>query len=194
MDPPNSRKRRGIADIIESVTKKLAYGGFRCAAVENCSYTQATYSVGNLKRHIQKLHPREYEILNLGTSQSNAHPAERQDPKISVRMSRERLFGGVIKCVSLHGLPFSFIHLEGIKDLVDPYCEALKVSINDKNVHQYLGKVASAIDTIIKDDVCGKMISLKIDAASKMYRSVLGINAQLITEEGEYKKLTLGKH
>lgn len=38
------------------------------------------------------------------------------------------------------------------------------------------------------------MISLKIDAASKMYRSVLGINAQLITEEGEYKKLTLGKH
>lgn len=115
MKPPNSRKRRSIAEIIESVTKKLACSGCRCAAVENCSYTQAT-------------------------SRRNSHPAERQVPKISVRMSRERLFGGMIKCVSLHELPFSFICLEGINDLIDPYCEALylKVTVNDKNVSHYL--------------------------------------------------------
>ncbi|XP_062541736.1 uncharacterized protein LOC134209737 [Armigeres subalbatus] len=106
-------------------------------------------------------------------------------------MSPKRLLGGLVKMISVNGLPLIGIDWEGMQDVIQPLCEAMNLTVNSHNMRQYVSKVAAGIDKEISMEVEGRLLSLKADIASKMRRSVLGLNAQFVDSKGELQKRTL---
>ncbi|XP_062554312.1 uncharacterized protein LOC134219563 [Armigeres subalbatus] len=189
-DSSAPKKRRSIAEIINKAKTILPTGEHRCVIVPDCVYIQNKLVVGNFKRHIQTHHPKEFQLLGLGEVDSIKCEKER-DPVIPVRMSPKRLLGGLVKMISVNGLPLIGIDWEGMQDVIQPLCEAMNLTVNSHNMRQYVSKVATGIDKEISMEVEGRWLSLKADIAFKMCRSVLGLNAQFVDSKGELQKRTL---
>ena len=73
----------------------------------------------------------------------------------------------------------------GFRKLLNLISQALsdsgnKICINAENIREEVVMLASKIKKEIKEDICEKFISLKIDIATRMDRAILGINIQLI--------------
>ena len=109
-----------------------------------------------------------------------------------VRVSKERLLGGVIKLFTKHSLPFNALNWEGVHDILDPQLEPFGIKLNNRNISEYLATVRTTIDHIITEEVDGQMVALKFDSTTKRYRSVLGLNAQFYKNFILLKR-TLGK-
>lgn len=186
------KKRRSICDIINKVKKVLPTGEHRCVVVPDCDYTQSKLVIGNFKRHILTHLSKEYVLLGLGDAEVSK-AEEKKDPILPVRMSPVRLLGGLVKLTTLNGLPFKFVEWEGMQDIIRPYCEVMNLTVNCHNIPQFVAKTAARIDKEISTEVAGRMLSLKADIASKMYRSVLGLNAQFVDCNGDLQKRTLGE-
>lgn len=66
------------------------------------------------------------------------------------------------------------------KILVQPAFDALEINVNEHNVAERIIAFSKQVKLDIMDDLKDKMISLKIDAATRQDLSVLGINVQYI--------------
>lgn len=97
-----------------------------------------------------------------------------------------------MKLVVIHHLPLNCFQWEGLKLLLDPISTALQVTMNRKNIKAHLDVIACNVKSALKEELKGKLISIKIDSASRRYRHILGINAQYEIN-GEVVIRTLGK-
>lgn len=185
------KKKCNIIQTVSKVTRRLENGDYKCIVVDGCPYTQHNFIAGNFKRHIQRLHPAEFVYLNLGNIETNTTP-EKKERLIPVRMTTQRLVGIAVKLVTKHALPFNAISWEAIRELIEGYAEPLHITINSTNIVKYVNKVASSMNELIRSDAEG-LISIKTDIATKMHRSLMGINYQKIMADGTFIKRTLGK-
>lgn len=189
--------RSGIITLkskIESVTREAGILRY-CEAEPGCTYSQesAKFQPRNFARHIAALHPRIYNLLDLGdpvpeepTRRRTRPPVEPTDYAL-VRVNKQRVIGGVIKLMTKHSLPFNALNWEGMKDILGPQLDPFKVSLTNRNAPELVGQVRQSVDDIIRQEISGKFISLKFDIVSKHNRSMLGVNAQF------YKNITLCK-
>lgn len=95
-------------------------------------------------------------------------------------MDKETLTKACVKMTTVHGLPFQSIEYAGFKEIIHPIEEALGITINSSNIHQYITKCSDKIKQIIINEVANKIVCLKIDSATKYDRSVLGVNLQYL--------------
>lgn len=102
--------------------------------------------------------------------------------KISVEISEQDIIDAGVDLVTMDGRPFSAVEDEGFQKLCRPILEALnsKTKINRHNVPDYVTKEAKKIRSQIKKEVENKMVSVKIDIATYLDRSFLGINIQFL--------------
>ncbi|XP_062538921.1 uncharacterized protein LOC134207217 [Armigeres subalbatus] len=70
----------------------------------------------------------------------------------------------------------------GFRDIINPISNALGVVVNSHNMRDFVNNTAQNIKKIIRSEVSEKIICLKVDAASKLYRSVLGVNCQYMLD------------
>ncbi|XP_055633221.1 uncharacterized protein LOC129773609 [Toxorhynchites rutilus septentrionalis] len=188
MKPPSKRS------IITTYTEERLLNGEKmicCVLGENCLYEQKVFRQSNFERHFRLCHPVEYDRLCIGPSAAKSS-SPNMEPAITIRMTKQRLVGGIIKMVAIHGLPFEATEWEGFREVVDPLLRAYNLTINRHNITQYVTKAAEGIDWMIGQALNGKLISLKLDIVSKMYRSMLGINCQYINNSGIVVKRNLG--
>lgn len=91
---------------------------------------------------------------------------------------------GCIELVSINGRPLSLIEDSGFRRIIDPILAGLKsdLAISCDSVRRNVKLRALEVRNSITKELNGKFLSLKVDAASRLNRSLLGINVQYIKD------------
>ncbi|XP_055623122.1 uncharacterized protein LOC129766573 [Toxorhynchites rutilus septentrionalis] len=145
-----------------------------------CKLRQPKLDVGNFIRHFRSQHPElstEYGLLK--EFDSSAKKA-RLIPKRLVPVDHQLLVEYVIKMIANRNLPISFVDWDETKLLLDRLSEAVGpgISFNGKIAKNHLQAAAGKVKSAIADEMKNKLISIKLDSASRHNRHVLCINAQ----------------
>lgn len=161
---------------------------FPCTVGEDCGYAPNTLNISNCTRHAKEQHPVEFNVLGIGKRLSDEEVQQflkrkrikttTPDESSSVRLSKQKVVGGLIKLVTLHSCPFACLAWEGLRDIIDPILEAFNVTVNRANIPEFVSKTCQAIDAVIQGEAKNQMLSFKFDCTTKMNRSVMGISMQ----------------
>ncbi|CAD6218948.1 GSCOCG00011496001-RA-CDS, partial [Cotesia congregata] len=100
-----------------------------------------------------------------------------------VALNKTTLKTALLKLVTINGRPFSILQDEGMRMILDPLISRMpeKVIINEETVKDDVINTANNIKKTIQKEVkeCN-LVSLKVDIASRLGRSFLGVNIQYI--------------
>lgn len=166
----------------------------------------------NLKHHISRVHPEKFAELLKSLKSQSPKIASKDDSaptpstsinnkstcvqetrqltleeisKIRINLPKENLYNALVDLVTLNGRPFSIIEDSGLRKIVDPILNGLKIEkskITPLTIKQMVQEEANEIKRTIALEVKDLLVSLKVDAVTRMDRSFLGINIQYIKE------------
>lgn len=104
----------------------------------------------------------------------------------NINITKEKLKLACLELVTVNGRPFSIIEDSGFRKIIDPIIEGIskkeRITINKNNIRDMVAPSAKQCKENIIQDVRNRMISLKVDAATRIGRSFLGINIQFIKD------------
>lgn len=185
---------RTFAEIAWELVKKED-GMFLCNIdpSSSCDRSQTNYESGNFIRHFRMMH------TDLAVS-CGLVPDPAKIPKKKARVVPKRLCAidsqqyveGCTRLVTNHNLPLSCFEWKGLRLLTDPISQAVGTSVNRKNIKPHLRKMSERVMLDIKQEMRGRLISIKIDSAQRHYRHILGINVQYEVKNKVVTR-TLGK-
>lgn len=129
---------------------------------------------------MKTVHPAQAKALNCpGRNQTKQTIKEcGSDPKKPKTMQRGEYIHKCVMLVSIHMHPLSLLSCQPFRDLTYIHASNANMVINSTNITGYLQKTAQTIRDLIKDEVRHKMISLKLDIATRQHRSMLALNIQ----------------
>jgi hypothetical protein len=106
---------------------------------------------------------------------------------VKVQLSYKDLMEGCVEMVTKNGRPLSVVEDSGFRKIIDPIIHALKKTPNEKTtpysisrnkVREEVQIKAKALRETIKEEVKGRLVCLKLDCATRLNRSILGIGVQ----------------
>lgn len=173
---------------------RIECGNTVCAIepTSGCCYAQRKYDVGNFIRHFRTQHPVAAMSKNL--LKETESPVKRARPvtKQSFPIDKRLFYEACLKLVTQHHLPFNCFEWDGFKMLMDPIMETLNCHVNRRNIKIHIHETAQKVRSLIKDEMVEKLVSIKIDSASRHGRHMIGLNVQY-EANGEVVIRTLGK-
>lgn len=141
---------------------------------------QGTY-VTNLKRHIIKKHLELYVEERESIEKRDEEKSCEEKKTFSVKFSIEEVTNACIEFVTNDFQPFSLFDSHAFRVLTEQIFKGLHMSpISSTNIMNYVTEKYLYMKSEIKKLIKGRMISLKMDIATRHERSLLGINIQLI--------------
>lgn len=176
----NSKKRkRTLIDIASTFILKDGAKAFcNIDPAGNCKYVQARFDVGNFIRHFRLRHD---ELANSNGLLQGFDPTAKKPrviPKCPIPIDQQLLIESTVKLTTYHQLPLSCFEWEGFKDLLQPITTALGCTLNRSTMREHHTKIAMRLKEILKEEMHGKLICLKVDSAARHNRHILGINVQ----------------
>ena len=104
---------------------------------------------------------------------------------VRVKIATHLLRTAYLEMATVNGRPFKIVEDSGFRKLLNLILQSHsdsgnKICINAENIREEVVMIVSKIKKKIKEDICEKFISHKIDIATRMDRAILGINIQLI--------------
>lgn len=164
---------------------KKVHKFFKFNAQENkskcnvCDLKLAGINVTNLKRHLTTKHAEIFNDWN-DTEDSEGNQIEKKR-KICYHTSEEGIISSLVKIVTTEGKPFLFLDSEGFKEIMDPIYSSLGMNpVTSRNIMNFVSVKEKSIKDNIRAFVKGKLVSLKIDVATRMGKAILGVNLQMI--------------
>ena len=180
--------------------------------IEGCNKTVKGNHAGNMLKHTKTYHLSEYsEILmnksnelvdktkKYTSSQESTYKDSKQSiieytknnrESIVIRTNVEIVRDACIEMVTINGRPLKSLEDSGFRKILDPILKVFsnekdftKLIVNRKNIRDLIKEKANKIRENIILEVENKMVSLKLDCATRLNRSILGINIQFIKEE-----------
>ncbi|XP_037805572.1 uncharacterized protein LOC119599738 [Lucilia sericata] len=175
---------------------------------DNCDNRLLNTHAGNLERHLKKIHPVIFEsyvkrkgrrggalITNFKSEVLSTSPSpsdvltttttsfEREaTPKLSSAVNKEHIQMALVELFTKCGRPLSMAEDPPFKMLVTPILEALDMKLNERSVMKNITQYSINLKNEIMEELRGRLISLKIDAATMNSISVLGVNVQYIKD------------
>lgn len=138
----------------------------------------------NLKRHLMEIHPSHANDTNIQynrrkrTSTNDVDEDEVPAKKFK-KLKNEDIIQICVEFVTKHLLPYNFFSFSPLKKLMQG--TGTNMTINPKVVKGFVDFSAQKIKEIIQNEVKNQMISLKVDLATRLGRSILGINIQFFS-------------
>lgn len=149
-----------------------------------CRKTKIGRHAGNLSCHIQSHKVEHKELLDKIELWKVKEDEESQErPKtIAVNLSFEQLKSACVELCSINGRPYKLLDDSGFRKIIDPIMHAMKSShaINSSNIQMAISELANKYRSQISSELKNKLFSLKLDIATKMNRSMIGVNAQYV--------------
>ncbi|XP_055534605.1 uncharacterized protein LOC129724041 [Wyeomyia smithii] len=161
---------------------------------KECDYKQKQdrYVTGNYIRHMRTEHRALSKAAGLLLEDTNDEKKRKVvRRKIPVAIDRQSVAAAVVKLVTIHHLPLQAVQWEGMQILLKPICDALGTSLNRSVSQSYVSLVANAVRELITQEVKCRLISIRIDSASRQNRLVIGVHSQFAVN-GEIVVRTLG--
>ena len=147
----------------------------------------------NLKKHLIRNHEFDEEyFVEVSSKVKNILQKDRKkiqmhiDDTIKLKMKKRDLENSCVELVTVNGRPFSILNDSGFQSIIQPIKRAIennskqKFSISPESIQKKIVEEADKIKKEIYEDVKNTMISMKIDAVTRLDRSFLGINIQYI--------------
>lgn len=142
-------------------------------------------SLTNLKRHLQNCHAdmyTDYEKLSKLSNKDLSNDDYRI--KFTVEMSRKEVVDACIDMITTEARPLKFFDSKAFKTLTNPIFNGLKMEpITSRNATEFITEKCDQIKQCIINNLKGKIVSLKLDTATRNDRSILGVNVQLIVNK-----------
>ncbi|KAH8273936.1 hypothetical protein KR044_004403 [Drosophila immigrans] len=143
-----------------------------------CDVKLSGSHITNLIRHLIAKHAVLYNEFDGDDDKVQQNMKKR---KISYETSEASIVSSIIKIVTADGKPFIFLDSEAFREILNPIYNALSMNpITSRNVMEYVTVKEQTIKENIKALVKGKIVSLKIDVATRMDKAILGVNIQMI--------------
>ncbi|XP_017024406.1 uncharacterized protein [Drosophila kikkawai] len=144
-----------------------------------CGIKLAGHHSTNLKRHLSKKHQETYESLSEDIGEPKKACKRR---KIVIETTEDEVISAVVNIASDGGNPLSLFDNEGFRMLFNPIFDALEMpQITSQNIMDHVSGKELDIKQGIRASVERKLVSLKLDVATGLERSVLVINLQFIS-------------
>ncbi|XP_049302982.1 uncharacterized protein LOC115065771 [Bactrocera dorsalis] len=159
---------------------------------KTCSRVLKQDRVFNLKKHLLLHDIRPVQKENNSDSKKNM-----KHQQIKVQISKKKLVRSYIGLVTDDGVPFNVLNSDNMRNIIDPLSQGLKDKsgknfiLNGSKCKAALEQVAANIKLEIQEECKNRLISLKIDSATRLDRNIFGISAQFISKN-EIKSRILG--
>lgn len=167
------------------------------AMCKNCDGSYNAQSTTNLKRHLAKEHSemlKQFEKQNREEASAECSSSKKRKTdvvKVQFEVCKDTFIKNCINFVTKQNLPFSFFDSEEFKYLTEATFKFLdKDPITSRNIMDYVAEKYNKLKQELIQKIRNRMLCIKIDAATRLNRSVLGINVQVL-EENEVKIFTL---
>lgn len=178
--------KRKLHPVYQYFTFEESTNSSTCAV---CGKSKAGRHAGNLKNHLQS-HKHEFNELEAKILEWKDNDNEKDDisaPKkkpITVNLSFDDIKSACVELCSVNGRPFKLMEDSGFRKIIDPLLRGLKEhrTINSSNIASSIAELATKYRMQIKSEMSNKLISIKLDVATKLNRSMLGVNAQYVHE------------
>lgn len=104
-------------------------------------------------------------------------------------MSPTTLKAAVVEMLTKNGRTLTFVEDSGFRKIIEPILAIISVpiTINRFNIRTLIVDAAQNLRKQINMKLQNRLISIKMDAASKLNRSILGVNVQIL----EYSTVTI---
>jgi hypothetical protein len=154
--------------------------------------------MGNLKKHLQRQHPDEYEVVQsqentrtaFGSHSQNQHGQRKVDSffapapeKILVKHNMESFKAALVEMAVENAFSLRVFSLKGFKRLVGDMAEKLQVSLDRNQIRSYVILAAKAEKERLREDVRGKFVYLKFDCATRIRTNYLGLNVRYVNKD-----------
>ncbi|KAK3925969.1 hypothetical protein KUF71_014218 [Frankliniella fusca] len=159
---------------------------------------------GNLMKHLQSHHyetfkaVKEEEERRRGAGAlTTAEPEAKRQCKWpdGVQMTAKVLQLHCVRLVSENCLALRFLDYEAFQDIIRPMINAMplheRFTVSSRNAPEKIAEFAELVRQYMIKEAEGKMVSLKVDGASKDHRHFLGVNTQFCVK-GKSVVRTLG--
>ena len=106
----------------------------------------------------------------------DADSESHKDKKIRCEFSLTDLKEGCVELVTINGRPLSYIDDSGFQKIISPFVNSFNnsMAINSANIRQLVPETANKIRCNLKVEFKGRLVSLKVDSAKRLGRSILG--------------------
>lgn len=158
----------------------------------------------NLKKHLVRNHQFQEDYFTEVSSRSSSKCKEvnnilqKNERKvqqeineintIKLNITKKDLENNCVELVTVNGRPFSILNDSGFQKIINPLKCAIekknkqKFSISSESIQKKVLEEADRIRKKISEDIKNILISLKVDAVTRLDRSFLGINIQYIKD------------
>lgn len=167
-----------------------------------CEHKVPGDHLGNIEKHLQRKHPVEFSTIRDSDIESIEPPAKKS--KIVIEYDKQELLDAWLDLVTVEGRPFSLLDSKSLRSIVKPLFDALHLNLlTSDTVAASIRERAAITREKVRKLLDRKMISLKIDSASRHRHRVVCINAQLVVDgkivvrtlsSEEMKRSHHGKH
>jgi hypothetical protein len=133
--------------------------------------------LSNRKRHLKTAHSEIAKKYFSEVSDTNSPPTKKPK-KVPMGLDRNIYVKSCVEFTTIHALPFKFLDYGAWRRIADPIEEALNIKIDSRNISEKISECAEIFRSFISKRFAKKLVSFKVDLASRMDRSILGINLQ----------------
>lgn len=156
----------------------------KCQKIINNDHTS------NMVRHL-KLHKMDYTNYLL-TQKDNSNKIKKKEncESVNVKLNKDKILMACVDMVACGNCSFNFLNSRGFQEIITAITKPLNFTINSENIKKEMTIKAAILKQEIIEELKNKIFSLKIDEATRLNRSILGINLQYISNN-EIKIITL---
>lgn len=160
---------------------KVLDGGNKSECVK-CGRILSGKKISNWRRHYSLVHKEDITNAQVINSDEDCPGPSAKKPKVN-SMDKSEFLKCCVGLVTSKNLPFRiFDDRKYFKPLISQWERKFGTNINSRNIVSLLDSYSTKIKEEIGKRVSNKMISLKVDIASRMDKSILGINIQYISD------------
>lgn len=169
----------------------VASGSTFCRISTNgklCKQKITNNHLGNKIRQLEKKHPNIFARVELVAKKKRTVLSD--DSKITVFLSAEKLFDGLVELVSKNGRPFCITEDSGMRVIIDPILNGLfensgeRITVNESVIKEKLREKYEQVKSEIHAEITKKPIAVMLDLATKHNRSILGVNIRYHSSNG----------
>lgn len=134
----------------------------------------------NLKRHLILKHPAESNQNNvvIPKRKSLNNVTAGTSAKKRKLMTRGNFIQSCVELIVKNMIPYRLFREDHFRLLINIHEVKYKITMNPFNIKKFVERTFECLKKLITSETKGRMVGIKADVATRMSRSVLGINIQ----------------
>lgn len=195
--PKKAEKRRSDGETLAKKAAKFIIrdGDSAICNIDSgskCDHKQKKFDINNFIRHFRSIHTEKAIAEGLQKEEVPAAIRPRIVAKRQFAVDKPLIIEVAVQLVAKHNLPVSCMEWDAMRMLFDPLTAGVGMAKMDtRKLKGHVSQSAEMIKDAIINELKGRLISLKIDSASRHNRHVLAILARFARND-EIVTRTLG--